>query len=103
MLRNTFVMTLKPGYKDEYKKQHDSLWSQLEKELKAAGILDYSICLQEETGALFAYQELSESHTVDDLPQKEIVKKWWSFMSDIMETNADNSPKVTKLEEVFFT
>ena len=102
MLRNTFIMMLKPGCKEEYKNRHDALWPQLEKELKDAGISNYSICLHEETGTLFAYQELSESHTAEDLPQKDIVKKWWSYMSDIMETNSDNSPKVTELEELFY-
>ena len=27
-----------------------------------------------------------------NLPQQPIMKKWWEYMEDIMETNADNSP-----------
>jgi L-rhamnose mutarotase len=29
------------------------------------------------------------------------VKKWWAYMKDIMDTNADNSPVAVGLEEVF--
>jgi L-rhamnose mutarotase len=30
------------------------------------------------------------------------MQKWWYFMKDIMETNADNSPTSIPLEEVFY-
>jgi L-rhamnose mutarotase len=35
------------------------------------------------------------------LPETAIVKKWWAYMSDIMETNPDNSPVAIELKEVF--
>ena len=28
-------------------------------------------------------------------------KKWWKFMKDVMPTNADNSPILVELKEVF--
>jgi L-rhamnose mutarotase len=37
-----------------------------------------------------------------DLGQNPIVKRWWAFMADIMETNPDNSPKTEMLEELFY-
>jgi L-rhamnose mutarotase len=30
------------------------------------------------------------------------MKKWWSYMKDIMEINEDNSPVVISLKEVFY-
>ncbi|MGL1957863.1 MAG: L-rhamnose mutarotase [Colwellia sp.] len=38
---------------------------------------------------------------MDDLPAKNIIKKWWAYMADIMQTNDDNSPIVTPLTKVF--
>jgi len=35
------------------------------------------------------------------LGQTEIVKWWWAYMKDIMETNEDNSPVTVFWEEVF--
>jgi len=29
------------------------------------------------------------------------MRKWWDYMADIMEVNADNSPVVQPLERVF--
>lgn len=92
MLRNAFKMKLKPGFEAEYKKRHDEIWPELAEALREAGVSDYSIFLDEETLTLFAVQKLSHDNTADALPQTDIVKKWWAYMADIMETNPDNSP-----------
>ncbi len=101
MLRNAFVMKLKPGFEAEYKKRHDAIWPELHRELKAAGISDYSIFLDSRTGYLFAVQKLTENHSAAALPQTAIVKKWWAYMKDIMDSNPDNSPVAVPLAEVF--
>ena len=101
MKRNAFRMQLKPGHEDEYRRRHDAIWPELKRELRAAGILDYSIYLDRRTGALFAVQKLSEDNTVADLPDHPIMQKWWRHMADLMEANADQSPVCHPLEEVF--
>ncbi len=99
--RNAFKMKLKPGYEVEYKKRHDAIWPELEVLLSESGVHDYSIFLDEETLTLFAFQKLDEGFDDNYLPNNPIVKKWWSYMADIMETNPDNSPVATSLKEVF--
>lgn len=94
-------MQLKPGFEDEYKRRHDEIWPELEQQLKEAGIANYSIFLDPDTLALFAVQELFDDNIADQLPDTEIVKKWWAYMADIMETNPDNSPVAIPLGEVF--
>ena len=101
MKRAAFKMKLKAGYEEEYKKRHDEIWPDLKEELSRAGIYDYSIFLDKKTLTLFAVQKLKDNNTVEELPSKEIMKKWWDYMKDIMETNLDNSPVITSLEEVF--
>ena len=96
-----FKMKLKPGFLTEYKKRHDEIWPALAEELINAGITDYSIFYDEETDALFAVQKQAENNTADLLPQTEIVRKWWKFMAEIMETNPDDSPVSRPLTEVF--
>jgi L-rhamnose mutarotase len=101
MGRVAFKMKLKSGFEKEYKKRHDEIWPELSEELSKAGVSDYSIFLDEETNILFATQKLVDNHTSDNLHQTEIVKRWWDFMSDIMDVNPDNSPVVIELKEVF--
>ena len=100
-IRNAFKMKLKPGFKAEYKKRHDEIWPELSQVLMSAGILDYSIYLDEETNTLFAFQKLSPNNTADDLENNPIVRKWWAFMADIMDYNDDQSPVTVTLKEMF--
>ncbi len=101
MKRNAFKMKLKPGFEKEYQLRHNKIWPELAEELSKAGVSDYSIFLDEETHILFAFQKLAENNTSANLASTEIVKKWWDYMSDIMEVNPDNSPLVVELKEVF--
>ena len=101
MIRNAFKMKLKPGVAAEYKKRHDEIWPELAKELRAAGISDYSIFLDEETLTLFAVQKLSDSNAAADLPNTAIVRKWWKYMAPLMEVHQDNAPVCGELKEVF--
>jgi L-rhamnose mutarotase len=101
MLRNAFKMKLKPGFEAEYKRRHDAIWPELARALKAAGVSDYSIFLDEETLTLFAVQKLAEGHRAGELPEQEIVQKWWAYMADLMDVNPDRSPVCSPLKEVF--
>lgn len=97
----SFKMQLKPGFKEEYKRRHNLIWPELSALLTDAGISNYSIFLDEETNILFAVQTLSGNNSSQDLRKTEIVKKWWAYMADIMDTNEDNSPVSKPLEMMF--
>lgn len=96
-----FTMKLKKGFEQEYKKRHDEIWEELSTKLYEAGIRDYAIYLDENSSTLFAVQRRINEHTIDALPALPIMKKWWAFMADIMETNPDNSPVSVQLTCVF--
>ena len=95
-----FKMKLNPGQVEEYKKRHDEIWPELRKLLKDNGVSDYSIFLDEETNILFAVQK-QDGRSSQELGATDIVKKWWAYMADIMETNPNNSPVSKPLKEVF--
>jgi len=101
MTRHAFKMKLKPGVVAEYKRRHDEIWPELSKELRDAGVSDYSIFLDEETLTLFAVQTLSETNAAAGLPQTAVVQKWWAYMAPLMEVNPDRSPVCVTLPEVF--
>jgi len=95
-------MKLKPGQKSEYIKRHNEIWPEVKQLLKESGVSEYSIFLDEKENTLFAFQKVAREGGSQDLGKTIIIKKWWAFMADIMETNPDNSPVSTKLEEVFY-
>jgi L-rhamnose mutarotase len=91
-----------PGCEAEYKKRHDEIWPELSSLLKQTRISDYSIFLDEETNILFGVLKAEDEQLLDGLPANEIMRKWWACMSDIMESNEDNSPVSIPLKEVFY-
>ena len=102
MQRVAFKMKLFPGKKEEYRKRHDEIWPELKQLLKKTGISDYAIFLDEETNTLFGVYKLAAENTAEELAQQAVMKKWWAYMKDIMESNPDNSPVSHSLEEVFY-
>ena len=101
MQRRAFKMRLHPGQTEEYKRRHDALWPELEALLKAAGVHDYSIFLDEETHTLFGVLKAENPTALDRLPEEPVMKRWWAYMRDIMDSNPDDSPVSTPLREVF--
>jgi L-rhamnose mutarotase len=96
-----FRMLLRPGAEREYRRRHDQIWPELEAELRAAGIHDYRIFRDPENHCLFAVVTRARSHQMDKLPDKPVMRRWWAMMAELMITNADSSPQVISLEEMF--
>src|SRR6476620_123526 len=102
MHRIAFKIKLFKGKEAEYKKRHDEIWPGLKSLLRQTGIKEYSIFLDEETNFLFGYLTVDDAMKLDELPKEPLMKKWWAYMKDIMETNEDNSPVNIPLKEVFY-
>jgi L-rhamnose mutarotase len=101
MEKHAFRMKLHPGQEAEYRRRHDEIWPELAALLRAAGISDYSIHLDRETGTLFGVLWRTDDHGMDALPDHPVMQRWWAHMADIMETRPDNSPVTEPLETVF--
>lgn len=99
--RFVFRMRLNDGMAAEYQRRHDAIWPELVKLLKQAGVSDYSIHLDEDTGHLIGVLIRNEEHGMDSLPDHPVMQKWWAYMADIMETGADNAPVAIPLQRLF--
>lgn len=102
MPRIALKMKLHAGKAEEYKRRHDELWDDVKQLLKDATVSDYSIFLDEETNILFATLKVENPEKLAELPQNPVIKRWWLYMSDIMDTNPDNSPVSIDLKDVFY-
>lgn len=99
--REAFLMHLKKGFEKEYERRHSLIWPEIKQKLTESGVYDYSIFLDRETGNLFAFQRIRGEKGSQDLGSEKIIKDWWDYMKDIMDTNEDNSPISIPLKEVF--
>lgn len=96
-----FTMRLLPGHAAEYKRRHDEIWPELCALLSDSGVSDYSIFLDEESNVLFAVLRRRDGHRMDELPQSELMQRWWRSMADIMVVQSDRAPVQRALRPVF--
>lgn len=101
MTKIAFRMQLKPGMAAEYRRRHDEIWPELAQALHEAGIYDYSIFLDPTTLHLFAVLKLRPDDKREQLPQLPVMRRWWSYMADLMETTPDQRPREWPLEPMF--
>ena len=99
--RIAFRMNLFSGLVAEYEKRHDEIFPELTLALKGAGVSDYTIWHDPESNHLFGILTRTDDHTMNALPDTEIMKRWWAHMADVMETDANNVPKQVSLKQVF--
>jgi L-rhamnose mutarotase len=105
MAAHAWVLEVRPGYEDEYKRRHDELWPEMEVALKASGITSYTIFRHGLT--LFGYFETADLQaTINALSQDETNKRWSEYMAPIMKIDIDSAtgfpyllPKQWSLQE----
>ena len=95
-------MKLIKGNEAEYKRRHDEIWPDLKLLLKEHGIQDYSIFLDAETANLFSVLKVENPALLQELSKHPVMRKWWTYMKDLMLTNTDYSPVAMPLVEVFY-
>lgn len=96
-----FKMKLNPGMAAEYQKRHDAIFPEILELLSDAGVVDYSIYLDEETNILFGVMWRRTDHTMGDLPNHPVMQRWWAHMADVMETNDKSEPVSIDLKPMF--
>lgn len=68
MARYAWVLEVRPGYEEEYRRRHDEIWPETVETLKEAGIHNYSIFRHGLT--LFGYFETHDiGQTMEHLAQ----------------------------------
>ncbi|NND43582.1 MAG: L-rhamnose mutarotase [Boseongicola sp.] len=88
MTQHAWVLGVKPGYEDEYKRRHDELWPEMEDALRASGITSYTIFRHGLT--LFGYFETDDlDATIAALKTDPVNAKWSEHMGPIMDIDID--------------
>ena len=101
MIRKAFRMAVHKGQEAEYERRHRPIWRELEETLLNHGVRSYSIFLDPETNALFAYAEIESEERWRAIASTDACRRWWAFMKEMMPVAADDSPLSLDLREVF--
>lgn len=104
MLRESFLIQVKPGMAEEYKRRHDEIWPELTAIFEEHGVRKFSINLHEPTGYLFGFIELEDVERYNAIGNYEVCKRWWKYMTEVLvcENEGDEKGKEEILREVFF-
>jgi L-rhamnose mutarotase len=101
-MRVAFIMQLHEGCEEEYRRRHAAIWPELAVLLRETGIREYSIFVEGRTLQLFATLQIDDPVNLDRLATQPVMRRWWEYMKDLMDTHADGSPVVVPLREVFY-
>ncbi|MGD1886186.1 MAG: L-rhamnose mutarotase [Cohaesibacteraceae bacterium] len=83
-----WVLEVRPGYEEEYKKRHDEIWPDMLEALKKAGISNYNIFRHGLT--LFGYFETDDLEaTMAALADDPVIAIWAEWMCPIMKIEID--------------
>jgi L-rhamnose mutarotase len=104
MKRIGFILKVKEGKIDEYKKAHEAVWPEMKQALSRTGWHNYSLFIRDD-GLLFGYFETPDDFetALAGMEDEPINETWQAAMSDYFESlggkRADES--MIELEEVF--
>jgi L-rhamnose mutarotase len=88
MTQYAWVLEVRPGYEDEYKRRHDQIWPEMIETLRSAGIRNYSIFRHGLT--LIGYFETDDlDATIAELGKSDVNRRWGEYMAPIMKIEVD--------------
>ncbi|MDQ0395855.1 L-rhamnose mutarotase [Labrys monachus] len=88
MSHHAWVLEVRPGYEDEYRRRHDEIWPDMLEALRKAGVRNYNIFRYGLT--LFGYFETDDlQRTIDALKDDPVNARWGDYMAPIMKIDID--------------
>ena len=88
MKHYAWVLEVRPGYEQEYKKRHDEIWPEMVEMLQESGLRNYNIFRHGIT--LFGYFETDDlKKSIKHIVASDVNKKWGKYMSDILKVDID--------------
>lgn len=85
-----YVLNIKPGYEDEYKRRHDEMGEEMREFLTEAGFKNYHIY---RFGlVLFAYFECEDFDRIRQTSvESDVNRRWAEYMGPIMDIDIDSA------------
>jgi len=88
MSHYAWILEVRPGYEEEYKKRHDEIWPEMVEMLREAGLRNYNIFRH--GLKLFGYFETDNlGKSIKHIASSEVNKKWAEYMAPIMKVDID--------------
>lgn len=101
MERVGFLMALRPGAEKEYRRRHAEVWPDMMHELRAGGVRNYSIFLND--SQLFGYLEVDDFDRFrSHMAASEVNERWQAEMATLIDPLTDPDTGFhRRMDEVF--
>jgi L-rhamnose mutarotase len=99
MIRQGFLMRLKPGAAEEYRRWHRQVPRQVELDEEAAGVIQETIFIHGDT--LFVFSVIEDEGTWDRARHSAASLRWAETMAPYLVTGDDGVVLATQLDEVY--
>ncbi|MBS7706915.1 L-rhamnose mutarotase [Chelatococcus asaccharovorans] len=94
-----FLLRIRPGKTDEYRRRHAEIWPKMLDALRRSGVVSYDIFLNEPN--LMVFGHLFRSRAPEPgAPEDPVILRWRAFMADVLEMEGEE-PLREPLEHVF--
>jgi L-rhamnose mutarotase len=95
MQRRVWLLQIRRGKEEEYRRRHEAVWPTLIEAARKAGLKNHSCFLSAQQVVVYAEAENVED-TFRELAVSDVKKRWDSWMSEILEGDSG-----TNFDEVF--
>ena len=96
---SAFILRIRPGMADEYRRRHAAVWPELLAALREAGVVHYDIYL--DAPGLRAFGHMLRTSPPDPAQAEHPeVLRWRAYMADVLEMDGD-LPQRDAVEHVF--
>jgi L-rhamnose mutarotase len=96
---SAFVLKVRAGRTEEYRRRHAAIWPEMAAALKASGIVHYDIYLDEAGLQVFGHQ-IRTSGPDPSAPDDPVFVQWRAYMADVLVMENDRPVRVP-IEHVF--
>lgn len=96
---SAFVLKVREGRTDEYRRRHAEIWPEMAAALRAQGIVHYDIYLDEAGRQVFGHQIRIRPPDAA-APEDPVLARWRAYMADVLEMDGDR-PVRLPIEHVF--
>ena len=96
-----FRMQLKPGVTAEYRRRHDQLWPELGDAARRRHLRLLDLPRRGDAASCSPCSSCGPATAATSFPQHPVMRRWWSYMAELMETEPDQRPREWPLVPMF--
>jgi L-rhamnose mutarotase len=94
-------MEILPGQEEEYERRHKQVWPELEAELRAAGVRNYTLFRRRTQVFAYAECEPDAETAFGKVGKTEVNRRWAQWFTDVLAVHTEADGRLVEAREVW--